>query len=190
MVLNWSGLMPMARSAQPDPLFSPRRHMQSRTHCLLGSRRERGPLTHGMSLSAVLFDHGRLLALPPAERATFGVVLLKQFMGAHHAEFAVAHVNTGCALEEWASFKEHVNQAFAKTPMSRISEALNPEREHVPWVNIWRALLLLRTYCPVEAAVECVILLRARFTSNMHDMEGTHVLSMSMALHCNLPPSR
>ena len=57
-------------------------------------------------------------------------------------------------------------------------------------VNVWRVLSLLRTYCSAEAAVERAIWLRGRFTSNMHDMEDTHVLSMCMALHCNLPPLR
>ena len=94
----------------------------------------------GVLERAVLLDHGCLLALPPAERATFGVDLLKPFMGTHHAELVAAHVNTGRALEEWASFKEHVIQVFAKTPMSRMWEALTPEREHLPWVNVWRVL--------------------------------------------------
>ena len=69
-------------------------------------------------------------------------------------------------------------------------EALTPEREHLPWVNVWRVLSLLRTYCPVEAAVECAISLGGRFTSSMHCIKDTHVLSMCMALHCNLPPLR
>ena len=116
--------------------------------------------------------------------------LLKQFMGTHHAELAAAHVNAARALEEWESFKEHVVQTFAKTPMSRMWEALASEREHLQWVNVWRVLSLLRTYCAAEAAVERVILLRVRFTSNMHDMEDTYVLSMCMALHCNMPPLR
>ena len=100
------------------------------------------------------------------------------------------HVNAARALEEWESFKEHVVRTFAKTPMSRMWEALTPEREHVQWVNVWRVLALLRTYCPAEAAVERAISLRGRFTNSMHDMEDTHVLSMCMALHCNLPPLR
>ena len=111
-------------------------------------------------------------------------------MGTHHAKLAAAHVNAARALEEWESFKEHVVQTFAKTPMSRMWEALTPEREHLQWVNVWRVLSLLRTYCPAEAAVERAISLRGRFTSSMHDMEDTHVLSMCMALHCNLPPLR
>ena len=138
----------------------------------------------------MLLGHGCLLALPAAERATFGLDLLKQFMGTHHAEFAAAQVNAGRALEEWASFKEHVVQAFAKTPMSRMWEALTPEREHLPWVNVWCVLSLLRTYCSAEAAIERAVSLSGRFTSSMHDMGDTHVLSMCMALHCNLPPLR
>ena len=138
----------------------------------------------------MLLDHGRWLALPAADRARFGVDLLKQFMGTHHAELAAAHVRAARALEEWESFKEHVVQTFAKTPMSRMWEALTPEREHLQWVNVWRVLSLLRTYCPAEAAVERAISLRGRFTNSMHDMEDTHVLSMCMALHCNLPPYR
>ena len=138
----------------------------------------------------MLLDHGRLLAPPPAKRVTFGVALLKQLLVAHHAELAAAHVNAGRALEELASFKEHVVQTFAKTPMSRMWEALTPEREHLPWVNVWRLLSLLRTYCPAEAAVERAISLCGRFTSSMHDMQDTRVLSICMALHCNLPPLR
>ena len=139
---------------------------------------------------AVLLDHCRWLALPAADWAAFGVVLLKQFMGTHHAELAAAHFNAARALEEWESFKEHVVQTFAKTPMSRLWEALTPEREHLQWVNFWRVLSLLRTYCPAEAAVERAISLRGRFTGSMHDMEVTQLLSMCMALHYNLPPLR
>ena len=135
----------------------------------------------------MLLDHGRCLALPAADRATFGADLLKQFMGTHHGEQAAAHVSAARALEDWESFKEHVVQTFAKTPMSRMWEALTPEREHLQWVNGWRVLSLLRTYCPAEAAVERAISLRGRFTGRMHDMEDTDVLSMCMALHCNLP---
>ena len=111
-------------------------------------------------------------------------------MGTHHAQLAAAHANAARALEEWASFKEHVVQTFAKTPMSRMWEALTPEREHLQWVNVWRVLSLLRTYCPAKAAFERAISLRGRFTSSMHDMEATHVLSMCMALHCIPPPLR
>ena len=68
----------------------------------------------------MLLDHGRLLAPPPADRATFGVDLPKQIMGTHHAELAAAHVHAARTLEEWASLKEHVVQTFAKTPMSRM----------------------------------------------------------------------
>ena len=40
----------------------------------------------GVLECAVLLDHGRRLALPSAHRGTFGVDVLKQFMGTHHAE--------------------------------------------------------------------------------------------------------
>ena len=53
MALNWSGLIPMARGAQPAPLFQPHRHVQSPTHCLLASGRARGPLTPEGSLSVL-----------------------------------------------------------------------------------------------------------------------------------------
>ena len=71
--------------------------------------------------------------------------------------------------------------------MSRMWEPFAPEREHLPWVSVWCVLSLLCTYCPAEAAVERASSLRGSFTSSMHDMEDTHVLSMCMALHCNLP---
>ena len=106
---------------------------------LAGIREGRGTIDpRGLLEWAVLLDHGRWLAVPPADRATFGVDLMKQFMGTHHAELAAAHVNAARALEEWASFKEHVVQTFAKTPMSRMWEALTLEREHLQWVNVWR----------------------------------------------------
>ena len=44
------------------------------------------------------------------------------------------------------------------------------------------------TYCRAEAVVECDISLRGEFSSSMQDIVETHVLSMSMALHSNLPP--
>ena len=53
MALNWSGLIPMASGAQPAPLFQPQKHVQSQTHCLLASGRDRGPLTPGMFLSVL-----------------------------------------------------------------------------------------------------------------------------------------
>ena len=79
-------------------------------------------------------------------------------------------------------------QHFAIVQMSKMWEALAPERAHAQWVNVWHVLTLLRTYCPAEAAVERAISLRWRFCSSMHDILETHVLSMCMALHCNLPP--
>ena len=138
---------------------------------LTGIRERQGTIDpRGVLECAVLLDHGRLLAVSPAEGATFGLDLLKQFMATHHAELASAHVDVGRALEQWASFNEHVIHAFAKTPMSRMREALTPEREHPPWVTVWYVLSLLRTYCPAKAAVERAILLRGRFTSSMPDM--------------------
>ena len=72
--------------------------------------------------------------------------------------------------------------------MSKMWEALAPERAHAQWVNVWRVLALLRTYCPAEAAVERAISLCGRFCSRPQDIVETHVLSMCMALHSNLPP--
>ena len=72
--------------------------------------------------------------------------------------------------------------------MSKMWEALAPERAHAQWVNVWHVLVLLRPYCPVEAAVERAISLRGRFTGSIQDLVETHVLSMCMALHSNLPP--
>ena len=50
----------------------------------------------GVLECVVLLDHGRWLALPGADRATFGVDLPKQFMGTHHAEPAAAHYCCSC----------------------------------------------------------------------------------------------
>ena len=72
--------------------------------------------------------------------------------------------------------------------MSKMLEALAPEKAHAQWVNVWRVLALLRTYCPAEATAERAISLRRRFGSSMHDIVETHVLSMCMVLHSNLPP--
>ena len=74
--------------------------------------------------------------------------------------------------------------------MSKMWEALAPEKAHARWVNVWCVLALLRTYCPAEAAVERAMSLRGRFCSSMQDIVETHVLSMCMALHSNLPPLR
>ena len=68
---------------------------------LAGIREGQGTIDpRGVLECAVLLDHGRWLALPAADRATFGVDLLKQLMGTHHAELAAAHVNAAGALEE------------------------------------------------------------------------------------------
>ena len=109
-------------------------------------------------------------------------------MAAHQEELCGAHVNCDRALVEWAGLKEHMVQHFGTVQMSKMWEALAPERAHAQWVNVWRVLALLRAYCPAEAAVERAISLRGRFRSNMHDIVETHVLSMCMALHSNLPP--
>ena len=142
----------------------------------------------GVLECAVLLDHGRFLALPVNERAAYGVEQLRQFMAAHQEELRIAHVNCDRALVEWEGIKQHMVQHFATVQMSKMWQALAPERAHAQWVNVWHVLALLRTYCPAEAAVERAISLRGRFCSNMHDIVETHVLSMCMALHSNLPP--
>ena len=133
----WHGVELVRFDADASPPF-PATEARAVTDALLtGIREGQGTIDpRGVLKCAVLLDHGRWLALPPAEWATFGVDLLKQFMGTHHAELEAARVNTGRALEEWEFFKEHVIQAFAKTPMSRMWEALTPEREHLQWVNV------------------------------------------------------
>ena len=142
----------------------------------------------GVLECAVLLDHGRFLALPVNERAAYGIEQLCQFMAAHQEELRAAHVNCDRALVEWEGLKEHMVQHFATVQTSKMWEALAPERAHAQWVNVWRVLALLRTYCPAEAGVERAISLCGRFCSNMHDIVETHVLSMCMALHSNLPP--
>ena len=142
----------------------------------------------GVLECAVLLDHGRFVALPVNERAAYGVEQLRQFMTSHQEELGAANVNRDRALVEWEGLKEHMVQHFATVQMSKMWEALAPERAHAPWGNVWRVLALLRTYCPAEAAVERAISLLGRFCSSMHDTVETHVLSMCMALHSNLPP--
>ena len=109
-------------------------------------------------------------------------------MASHEDELSAPHVNCDRALAEWAGLKEHMVQHFANVQMSKMWEALAPEKAHAQWVNVWRVLALLRTYCPAEAAVERAISLRRRFISSMQDIVETHVLSMCMALHSHLPP--
>ena len=142
----------------------------------------------GVLECAVLLDHGRFVALPVNERAAYGLEQLRQFMTSHQEELGAANVNCDRALVEWEGLKEHMVQHFATVQMSKMWEARPPERAHAQWGNVWRVLALLRTYCPAEAAVERAISLRGRFCSSMHDNVETHVLSMCMALHSNLPP--
>ena len=61
----------------------------------------------------LLLDHGRLLALPVSERATYGVQQLRQFMASDRDKLRAAHVNCDRALAEWAGLKEHMVQHFA-----------------------------------------------------------------------------
>ena len=136
----------------------------------------------------MLLDHGRLLALPVSERATYGVQQLRQFRASHQDELSAAHVNRDRALAEWAGLKERMVQHFANVQMSKMWEALASEKAHAQWVNVWCVLALLRTYCLAEAAVERAISLRGRFSSSMQDIVETHVLSMCMALHSHLLP--
>ena len=136
----------------------------------------------------MLLDHDRLLALPVSERATYGAQQLRESMVSHQDDLRAAHVNFDRALAEWAGLKEHMVQHFANVQMSKMWEALAPKKAHAQWVNVWCVLALLQTYCPAEATVERAISLRGRFGSSMQDIVETHVLSMCMALHSNLPP--
>ena len=56
----------------------------------------------------MLLDHGRLLALPIDEHATYGVEQWQHFMASHQDELRAAHVNCDRALAEWAGLKEHM----------------------------------------------------------------------------------
>ena len=142
----------------------------------------------GVLECAVLLDHGRFLALRVNERAAYGVEQLREFMAAHQEELRAAYVNCDRALIEWEGLKEHMVQHLATVQMFKTWEALALERAHAQWVDVWRVLPLFRTYCPAEPAVERAISLRGRFRSSTHDIVETHVLSMCMALHSNLPP--
>ena len=109
-------------------------------------------------------------------------------MASHQDELSAADGNCDRALREWAGLKEHMVQHFANVQMSKMWEALAPEKAHAQWVNVWRVLALWRTLCPTEGAKEGAISLPGRFSSNMQDIVETHVLSKCMALHSNLPP--
>ena len=67
----------------------------------------------GVLECVVLLDHGRLLALPISEHATYGVKQLQHFMASHQDELRAAHVNRDCAFAEWAGLKEHMVKHFA-----------------------------------------------------------------------------
>ena len=73
---------------------------------------------------------------------------------------------------------------FANMQVSKMWE----EKVQAQWVNLWCVIALLPTYYPADAAVECAISLRGGFSSSMHGIVETHVRSMCMALHSNLPP--
>ena len=135
----------------------------------------------------MLLDHGRLLAVPVSQRAINGVQPLRPFLAAHQDALRAAHVSCYRALAEWAGLKEHMVQHFANVQMSKMWEALLPSQAHAQWVNVWRVLVLVRTYCPAKGAVERPVSLRGRLSSSMQDIVETHVLSMCMALHSNLP---
>ena len=65
---------------------------------LAGIRERQGTIDPRDVLECVvLLDHGHWLALPAVDRATFGVDVLKQFVGTHNAELAAAHVNAARA---------------------------------------------------------------------------------------------
>ena len=109
-------------------------------------------------------------------------------MASHQDELSAAHVSCDRALAEWAGLKEHMVQHFANVQMSNMWEALAHEKAYARWVNLWCVLVLLRTYCPAEVAVECAMSLCWRYSTSTQDIVETHVLSMCMALHSNLPP--
>ena len=122
-----------------------------------------------------------------SERAAYGVKVLRRFIASHQEELRAAHVNCDRTLVASEGLKEHMVQYFANMQMSKMSEALAPKKAHAQWVNVWCVLALLRRYCPAEAAVECAISLCGRFWSTIQDIVETHVLSMCITLHSNLP---
>ena len=74
----------------------------------------------------------------------------------HQAEVAAG----ARAFVDWSNLKEHIVKRLANVRMSKMWEALAPEREHAQWINVWCVLAPLRTYCPAEAAVERATSLR------------------------------
>ena len=133
----------------------------------------------GVLECAILLDHGLFVALPVNERVAYGVEQLRQFMASDQEELRAAHVNSDGALVEWEGLKEHMVQHFATMQMSKMWEALAPEKAHAQWVNVWRVLALLPTYCPAEAAVERAISLRGRLCMTL----WRH-MSSACAWHC------
>ena len=56
---------------------------------------------------------------------------------------------------------------YTNVPMSKMWEALAPEKARAQCVTVWHVLALLLTYCLAEAAVEHAISLRGRFISSI-----------------------
>ena len=124
---SWSSLMPMELCNTPPPLFSsPQASVV--TDVLPHSIKE-GHTTidpTGVLECSVLWDHGRLLALPSGERAAYGVDLLRCFMGSRRDELDAAHGYADHALAEWADLTGHVVKRFANVQISKMWEALAP----------------------------------------------------------------
>ena len=90
----------------------------------------------GVLECAVLLDHGRLLAPPISEHATYDVEQLRHFMAARQDEFGAAHVKCNRVLAEWASLKEHVVKDFANVRTCKVWEALALDKAHAQWVML------------------------------------------------------
>ena len=78
----------------------------------------------------MLLDHGRLLALPICEHATYGAQQLRHFMASYQDELREAHVKCDHALAEWAGLKEYMVMHFENVQSSKMWEALAPEKAH------------------------------------------------------------
>ena len=91
---------------------------------LAGIREGQGTIDpRGVLECVVLLGHGRWLALPAVDRATFGVDLLKHFMGTHHAPWQLRML---MLLVHWKSGNPSTSMSLGPSPRPPCSECGRP----------------------------------------------------------------
>ena len=124
LVCSWCNLILTGKSVEPPPPFSGAVARAIADVLLAAIKGGHAPIDpRGVLECAVFLDHGRLLALPCSEHASYGVDQLRCFMASHRAELDAAHVHCDHALAEWAHLKEHMVSAL---PISRCPRRASP----------------------------------------------------------------